>query len=179
MAASQWFSTFLGTPCFVMRRRLQGQSQSDAVEEGEGGKTFSNEAPLLVINESSVAIHLSYMGSAGNTTTVNFRPNFVLRGGEPFCEDNWASIDFIASAIKFKVAGPCQRCSVININGSTGAVDGRALASLAEFRRSRGKGGAIHFGLFLSLSHDLRERVGKGELIYISRFSSYSSSVRE
>ena len=179
LLASQWFSSYLGTPCFVMRRQRQKQrqEQSAVAGEGEGEKTFSNEAPLLVVNESSVAMHLSHMGGAGSNTTVNFRPNFVLRGCEPFCEDKWASID--VGSITFTVAGPCQRCSVINVNGSTGAVDGRALASLAEFRRSRGKGGAIHFGLFLNLSLALRERLGKGEIVFISRFSTYSSSVHE
>lgn len=53
-----------------------------------------------------------------------------------------------SSPLVMTVDGPCARCSMVNINGSTGSMDSRVLPVLSAYRK---QGIAINFGQFLSM----------------------------
>jgi molybdenum cofactor sulfurtransferase len=60
-------------------------------------------------------------------------------------EDGWATLDFEGKGIAFEVVGPCPRCSMVDIDPTSG-MKGKTLRALAEYRR---KNGQINFGIFL------------------------------
>ena len=93
-----------------------------------------------------------------------FRPNIVIGGcsDDMGDEDQWAHIQFHTQSaldaeasqcalLTLDVTGPCSRCKMININQSTGAMDGRYLQTLSEYRKS---GSRVNFGQFLAFSED-------------------------
>ncbi|CAM9638105.1 unnamed protein product [Scytosiphon promiscuus] len=80
-------------------------------------------------------------------STAHFRPNFVVNGVRAHEEDGWQSVR-IGGALRFRVTGPCSRCSMINIDPETGDTSGVALKVLAGYRRERAN---ILFGQFLAL----------------------------
>ena len=52
------------------------------------------------------------------------------------------------------VSGPCARCAMVNVDGSSGSFDCRAFEALAEYRR---RGREVHFGQFLQFPSSLRQ----------------------
>lgn len=72
----------------------------------------------------------------------------VVVGGEGVQErvDDEESIH--PSIVMMSVDGPCARCSMVNINGSTGSMDSRVLPVLSAYRK---QGVAINFGQFISI----------------------------
>ena len=154
--ASEWFSAFLGVRCFLLRRGEHVElPNSPTATPGP----FYNEAQLLLVNAASLRAHWAAMqagsvdgepegkseGAAIAAASANFRPNLVVAGCAAHSEDDWATVR-LPGSLTLEITGPCQRCSVININGSTGEVDTRALASLASYRRK------LTFGMFCKLT---------------------------
>lgn len=155
--ASQWFTEFTGVRCFLLRRGEHKELPGPATTVSGA---FYNEAQLLLVSRASLRSHWSVMhqqaatadGESKGYASANFRPNFVVAGCAPHCEDAWRTVSLQSRALnkthepneelELEVTGPCQRCSVININGITGEVDTRALASLAGYRRK------LTFGMF-------------------------------
>lgn len=153
--ASDWLTRVVGEPCFLMRRAsipadCAKGTQKSGKDNGTLVDSFANEAQFLLVNAASVQLHSQQMQESAQFS-ANFRPNFVIHGAPAYSEDSWKSLRLIKDGLIFQVTGQCQRCSVINVNGSTGVVDGRALASLANYRRKLGSS-AINFGLFLKMS---------------------------
>lgn len=60
--------------------------------------------------------------------------------------------------IPFDVTGPCSRCQMVNVNQSTGVIDGRYLQTLAEYRK---QGSRINFGHFLRIDHEQAQTIAK------------------
>ena len=103
-----------------------------------------------------------------------FRPNIIVGGRSPTeaSEDDWSSIEFadensgcslddcidesMTGSLKFDVVGPCSRCKMIDINQSTGIMDGRYLEALSSYRKI---GSRINFGQFLVMNSKLEEIV--------------------
>ena len=57
------------------------------------------------------------------------------------------------NTMKLMVSGPCARCAMVNVDGSSGSFDCRAFEALAEYRR---RGREVHFGQFLQFPSRLR-----------------------
>lgn len=135
--------------------------------------------------DTSPSQYLSY----SDADVARFRPNLVLgRSDSPvaapsdtFAEDDWAEVSLCAasplssssspsasSIAKFRVTGPCARCSMINVDQSRGVMDGRFLQTLGAYRRlaressDSGDGGpgrvskGISFGQFLCMQPHLQ-----------------------
>ena len=73
----------------------------------------------------------------------NFRPNIVIRGAQPFAEDEWKTIR-IGQAI-FHIVKGCPRCKQSCTNQETGKVSEEPLVTLAEFRTMTGNAENIYF----------------------------------
>ena len=60
------------------------------------------------------------------------------------------------------VSGPCARCAMVNVDGSSGSFDCRAFEALAEYRR---RGREVHFGQFLQFSSRVVATTGLKQII--------------
>jgi molybdenum cofactor sulfurtransferase len=104
-----------------------------------------------------------------NIKVENFRPNLVVTGGtgQPHQEDAWKTLRLHvrtdkgavakegekagameARAMELQVTGPCSRCSMVNVDGTSGSMDCRAFQALSTYRKD---GSSVYFGQFCSL----------------------------
>ncbi|KAG7386443.1 hypothetical protein PHYPSEUDO_000272 [Phytophthora pseudosyringae] len=170
---SQWLSSWLGRQCALVRvssshlrasqaarpkvnvttasRRSDGQgpagaSDSDVATASIG---FANQAQYLLVSRQSVAHFNAVLGSVDSSMGISedaFRANLIVDGcAASFEEDTWQRLRIGAAA--FDVAGPCSRCSVINLDPRSGASQRQPLQVLASYRRQRSR---ILFGQFLT-----------------------------
>lgn len=106
-----------------------------------------------------------------NIKVENFRPNLLVTGGTglPHQEDNWKSVNVSVRSsalddhaptlpaeedtLQLQVTGPCGRCSMVNVDGTSGSMDCRAFQALSTYRKD---GSSVYFGQFCSLTqhHD-------------------------
>jgi molybdenum cofactor sulfurtransferase len=160
---SQWFSDYLGVKCFLARYASGGYelpaAQSLTATQRRGrGLAFANEQPILLLSENAVAT-LNEVLKSRNQRLVSprhFRPNFVVRLNDESAvqaqgnlEDGWSTLGFQRNSdLQFEVAGPCPRCSMVDVDPTSG-MKGKTLRALAEYRRENGQ---INFGIFLRKS---------------------------
>jgi len=166
---SQWFSTCLGRSCTLVRvapdklrhadiRSKKLINSKEAKMSGESPKQqhyigFANEAQFLILSRGSVRrmnlmLSTKHKPQDDKKITVSediFRANFIVDGCEAHDEDKWA--DITIGTERFCVAGPCSRCSMINIDQSTGEFQAASLLTLAAYRRKHAN---ILFGQFLN-----------------------------
>ena len=108
-----------------------------------------------------------------NIKVENFRPNLLVTGGSgaPHQEDCWekifitptqrpdsnqisapkvtnAATSSTAAELELLVTGPCSRCSMVNVDGSSGSMDCRAFQALSTYRKD---GSSVYFGQFCAL----------------------------
>ncbi len=75
-----------------------------------------------------------------------FRANIIIRGMQPFAEDNWE--DIILASYQFKKGKPCSRCIVTTIDQSKGIRMGdEPLKTLNSFRKD--PKGKVLFGVYI------------------------------
>ncbi|KAF5179122.1 Molybdenum cofactor sulfurase [Thalictrum thalictroides] len=156
-----WFTNAIGRPCCLLRCFASQFcfTKSDSVGICRDLKcklNFVNEAQFLLISEASVSdlnAKLSsknkqkdYQGEPVHVDSMRFRPNLVITGAEPYEEDNWGSLTI--GKAKFTSFGGCNRCEMINLDPRSGQMQKskEPLATLASFRRVKGK---ILFGTLL------------------------------
>lgn len=121
-----------------------------------------------------------------NITVENFRPNLVVAGGlagMPHQEDKWKGITITAHResnsgvctcdyavlkgdhsstevdLNLTITGPCSRCSMVNVDGSSGSMNCRAFQALSTYRKD---GSNVYFGQFCSLHPD--QRLSQGDV---------------
>jgi uncharacterized protein YcbX len=132
--AAQWFSDWLGTSVRLVHfadgymRRLNPQYAVNP-DDHTG---FADGYPILVISEES----LQDLNSRLETPLPmnRFRPNLVVRGGEPFAEDTWNRIR--VGDVELAVVKPCARCVVTTIDKETLEKSREPLKTLASYRTS-------------------------------------------
>lgn len=165
---NSWFSYAVSQSCTLLRNSGAVRYTCSKVNSNTGickgvatKLNFVNEAQFLLVSQESVAdlnnrLHSStQQGAYGKTievSTMRFRPNLVISGGEPYAEDGWESLE-IGGKI-FTSLGGCNRCQVINIHSHGGEKVRRSkepLATLATYRRVKGK---ILFGILLRYEKD-------------------------
>lgn len=74
-----------------------------------------------------------------------FRPNLVVSGTAPFDEDRWRELTI--GEVPFRVAKPCDRCTVVTIDQATGTPTGKEpLRTMTGFRTARN---GVLFGQYL------------------------------
>mmetsp|Transcript_27521 Transcript_27521/g.37918 ORF Transcript_27521/g.37918 Transcript_27521/m.37918 type:complete len:485 (-) Transcript_27521:134-1588(-) len=149
--ADQWFTTALRHSGDGQHYRLVRQRPVSGPSDSSGQRSFSNQAPLLLLSEESVSALVALIAAelgGGRVAVENFRPNLVVAGCVPHEEDQWGAVDIATEAglLRLEVSGPCSRCSMVNVSGSSGSFDCRAFEALSEYRK---KGHEVHFGQFL------------------------------
>ncbi|CAB9523830.1 Molybdenum cofactor sulfurase [Seminavis robusta] len=171
MAASEWFSGYLGVQCWLARYSTSNdgvckkrRETKDAGEPNNNSRAFSNEKPILLLSKLAVAKLNAVLRHQGQPTVTakHFRPNLVVdidssdsSNSKSFShpEDTWTSVTIVQSGTKLLNAGLCARCAMVDVDPTTGT-KGKTLQALAEYRR---EGANINFGIFLQsegVGHD-------------------------
>lgn len=161
-----WFSNAVGRPCTLVRscafhNYLSSNGDLGTCRDVEARLNFVNEAQFLLISEASV-IDLNnrlrtklHNGSLTEVNPMRFRPNLVVSGGKPYAEDGWKSL--MIGENNFMSLGGCNRCQMINMTSTGGTVQrsNEPLATLASYRRLKGK---IYFGILLRLCDWIKQQ---------------------
>ena len=152
-AVSEWFSDFLGVRCWLARFSPIGYRHRAIDDQRNQHVAFANEQPILLISEEAVnALNRVLVRQKQKTvSTRHFRPNIVVRltgsasTKRTNIEDGWSRLSVDGSDCSFTVAGRCSRCSMVDVDPSTG-MKGKTLRALASYKRDKGH---INFGIFL------------------------------
>ena len=89
------------------------------------------------------------MQMAERLDPLQFRPNIVVAGFKAHSEDSWHCLNLLGAddprpTIELMSCGPCARCTMVNVDASTGTKgSAEPLRTLAQYRL---KNGEIHFG---------------------------------
>lgn len=157
-AVSDWFTGFLGVRCWLARYSGRGYEHPELTQPRllrDRHFSFANEQPLLLISENAVEVLNGVLTSQTQKTVSSrhFRPNIVIRLAgyhatssiSQHVEDGWSCVQFLRQKTMLQVTGPCARCSMVDVDPSSG-VRGKTLQALAGYRRYNGQ---ITFGIFL------------------------------
>jgi uncharacterized protein len=144
--ADRWFGEFLG----VRSKLVYLPDESIRPVDPAYGRTadrvgLADGFPFLLVSEASLT-HLN--ARLERPVPMNrFRPNLVVRGCEPFAEDDWRLVRI--GSITLRVVKPCARCAITTVDQETAATGEEPLRTLARFRRA---GKEVLFGQ--NLIHD-------------------------
>jgi uncharacterized protein len=144
-----WFSSFLGTPCRLVRFHANAERRVDSEwTEGMAATTlFSDGFPLLVISEAALEDLNQKLASQGRESLPmnRFRPNLVIGGAAAFEEDHARTIRLGEAVLK--PVKPCARCSIPSVDQTSGVPGPDPLDVLQTYRADPRLGGAITFGM--------------------------------
>jgi uncharacterized protein len=151
--AAQWFSDLLGQPLRLVRfdperRRLSGSEWTGAIE---AENTFGDAFPLLVVSTASLAELNRRLAAQRQpaVTLARFRPNLVLGGLDAHGEDHLDEICFDGAdgPIRLKLVKPCVRCSIPDVDPTTGEPGHAVGDALAAYRADARMQGGLTFGM--------------------------------
>ncbi|BBN03005.1 molybdenum cofactor sulfurtransferase [Marchantia polymorpha subsp. ruderalis] len=182
--ADRWFSEALETPCSLVKRDVKsrfikprrstiGSGDKKVFEEEETELSFANEGQILLVSQSSVDnLNSRLVASTSQrdyernrevrsdkqhfqVDVKRFRPNLVVVGSEAYDEDLWDTLAI--GDEQFKVRGGCNRCTMVNIDQSSGKREALSepLATLASYRRFKGQ---INFGILIEQARHCTDR---------------------
>jgi len=157
----RWFREFLDFPCRLVRKPDDDPRPVDSVYAESGDQvSFADGFAFLLISEASLE---DLNGRLEDPLPMNrFRPNFVVRGCNPYAEDEWGQVRI--GGIPFRVAEACPRCAVTTVDQKTGTRGKEPLRTLATYRKSDGE---VFFGR--NLIHDALGTVRVGDTVETTR----------
>ena len=162
--ADSWFSAYLNSSCRLVRMTEDADRPLDWQPRASSDQvSYADWFPFHMTSEASLQ---SLNEKLEHPVNINrFRPNIVIKGCAAFAEDDWSHIR--VGTVRFRVAVPCPRCSVVNIDQQTGVRGaGEPLRTLAQYRRV---GKEVWFGRHL-VHDELGElRVGDDIEVLASR----------
>lgn len=151
--AAQWFSSFLGRPCRLVRfdpayRRLCSPQWTGGVE---AHTQFADGFPILVASQASLDELNERLLAAGHASVgmERFRPNLVIDGVQAHDEDHIDDL-FIATAegeVRLQHVKPCTRCPIPDIDPASAESQPAVGDTLRRYRQDARMGGAITFGM--------------------------------
>ncbi len=164
--AAQWCADFLSAPVRLVHLAERANRRTDPVYDPIGGPVgFADGYPILLATESSLAdLNRRLAIPLGMN---RFRPNIVVRGTEPFAEDDWTR--FSVNGIGFDVVKPCARCVVTTTDQQSGERGVEPLRTLATFRK---RGSGVMFGM--NVVHRGEGRIAIGQELVFERTGSRS-----
>src|SRR5512145_3032169 len=133
--AADWFSDWLGTSVRLVHfaegyKRLINEQYAVNPDDHTG---FSDGYPILLASEEGLQDLNSRLGSP--VPMNRFRPNIVVKGGEPFVEDTWNRIRI--GDVELAVVKPCARCEVTTIDKETLERSKEPLKTLGKYRKHK------------------------------------------
>lgn len=168
--AAQWFSDFLGRPLRLVRfdpeyRRLSNMEWTGGVE---APNQFSDGYPLLVASEASLEELNGRLRAGGHAAVAmeRFRPNIVLGGMQAHDEDRIGTLRVAAAGeVLLKPVKPCARCTIPDVDPSTGVADLIVGDTLRSYRRDERVGGAVTFGMNAIVLQGLEQTLRVGQQV--------------
>jgi hypothetical protein len=138
---SLWFSQALSQQVKLVRITEEKPRQMKAKYQTGIAKntSFADSLPLLVVSSGSYNVLERKL--LGPVDRLRFRPNIIVSVTEPFVEDTWSEIKI--GEVSLSGAKPCARCSLVNVNPTSGESDKKTLKTLASFRTINQK---VYFG---------------------------------
>ncbi|KNG81311.1 MOSC domain protein [Aspergillus nomiae NRRL 13137] len=122
------FSAFLGRDvCLVYKgptpRVMRGNGDPRLLGRTQS-VNFPDVHPVLVASEASIAELNSRLAEKGVDPigVERFRANVIVKGGEPWVEDEWKVVriaDGAGKVLEFDVLARCARCQVPNVDPDT------------------------------------------------------------
>ena len=103
----------------------------------KGQTGFSDGFPFLLA--SVAGLHELNRRLREPVTMMNFRPNIVVDGCDPFEEDKWKQVR--VKNLIMNIVKPCSRCTMPNINPKTGKMmddDTKPSRIMKSFRTGSG-----------------------------------------
>jgi uncharacterized protein YcbX len=167
--ADAWFSRFLGRPTRLRRFDPEARRLSNALFTGaaEAPYKFADAFALLVASSASID-ELNRRLAQREIAAVGierFRPNIVLGGTDAFEEDYVAHLTIGASELR--LVKPCVRCSVPNVDPSTGESSSEPGDTLALFR-DNARAGGVTFGMNAIVASGVGAEVACGAAVEMS-----------
>nr|ABK21688.1 unknown [Picea sitchensis] len=179
--AADWFSRYLGKPCWLVRFDTASEVRPTPAEYARGFKTmFSDEYPFLVISQESLD---TLNKQLKEPLPINrFRTNIFVENCEPFAEDLWKTLRI--NGLTFHGVKLCARCKVPTVNQETGIPGNEPAETLSKFRSGdilfsgKKKRGEVFFGQNLICEESLNPKVCKaktinvGDSVYVLKMAS-------
>jgi len=154
--AAAWLRSVLGLPARLVYMPDDVQRPvSPARARPADIVSFADGYPMLLVSQASLD---ELNGRLPVPVSVErFRPNLVVEGARPYAEDDWRRL--VAGGVPFRVAKPCDRCAVVNVDPETGERETEPLRTLATYRKH---GEKVFFGVNLVHEGCGTIRVGDG-----------------
>ena len=131
--ADRWFSRFLGARCSLVHLPDESVRPVDPDYGSPDDRvSLADGFPFLLISEASLSDLNARLERP--VPMDRFRPNLVVRGCEPFAEDDWRVVRI--GQVSFRVVKPCARCHITTVDQRTAEVGREPLRTLARFRRA-------------------------------------------
>ncbi len=158
----KWLQDFLNRDCKLVCQSPEAQRLVDPNYGKPNDITsFADGFPFLITLEQSLAAINQTINPSQPLSMLRFRPNLVIKGGEPFIEDTWRKISI--DNIKFRLPKPCSRCNITTIDPATGVSSGKEpLATLNKLRKWQN---GVYFGQ--NALHDNQGLITMGDPIQI------------
>jgi uncharacterized protein len=131
--ADRWFGEYLEFPCRLVHKPDDNPRLVDSSFAESGDQvSFADGFAFLLISEASLE---DLNGRLEVPLPMNrFRPNFVVRGCEPYAEDGWSRLRI--GSVPFRVAEPCPRCAITTVDQRTGVRGKEPLRTLSTYRNT-------------------------------------------
>lgn len=145
-AGSRWFSELLDDDVSLL---YMPDSERRNVNPNRARPrdivSFADAYPLMLMSEASLADLNQRLRQP--VEMRRFRPNLVISGGEPYGEDDFATVRI--GALSFRGVKRCERCVVTTIDPDTAEQSTEPLRTLSHYRLDDGK-----VWLGMNLIHD-------------------------
>ncbi|WP_433390624.1 MOSC domain-containing protein [Micromonospora sp. KLBMP9576] len=160
-AADAWVSGFLGRAARLvwLARPARHIAAGDREHDTGDRVSFADAYPLLLASVASLDALNGWLAEAGEAPVpmARFRPNVVVEGAPSWAEDGWVGRPLRIGGVRFRAAGPCDRCVVTTTDQETGVRAKEPLRTLGRYRNVRQK---LLFGLHLVPEETGRITVG-------------------
>jgi len=158
---SAWFSDFLEAPHELVYMPEGHHRQVDPARAKPGEiVSFADAYPFLLISEASLLDLNSRLER--KITMDRFRPNIVIRGTQPYAEDDFAQVRI--GQLAFRGPKRCDRCVITTIDPLSAEQGKEPLRTLAKYRLADNK---VWFGM--NLIHDAVGVLRVGDSVEVLR----------
>uniref|UniRef100_A0A182JL23 MOSC domain-containing protein n=1 Tax=Anopheles atroparvus TaxID=41427 RepID=A0A182JL23_ANOAO len=156
--AARWFSSYLLDRDAGYRLRYNPREQTTRRKHGADTGSFHDETSYMLFNEASVSDLNKRLEN--KVPALQFRPNFVVRGPEPYAEDRWRWVRIGETVFRYRM--PCLRCIFTTIDPASGVAhpDKEPLRTLKQYRQIPSLGESPALGIHLGLRRGASVKVG-------------------
>uniref|UniRef100_A0A182QE47 MOSC domain-containing protein n=1 Tax=Anopheles farauti TaxID=69004 RepID=A0A182QE47_9DIPT len=156
--AARWFSRYLLDKDEGYRLQYYPHEYTSRRKNGSDTGALQDETSYMLFNEASVTDLNTRLDN--KVSALQFRPNFVVRGPEPYAEDRWRWVRIGDVVFRYEI--PCLRCIFTTIDPASGVAhpDKEPLRTLKQYRQLPSYGESPAFGIHLGVRRTGEVKVG-------------------